>query len=529
MNQSLQARASRARNALARHGEFLLLVAFCALVYQPWAAPGLPILDFSEFLPKLAAHDSFWGSVRAVQQYLASQGRFSPVQYVYLAGAWKLFGTNAAGWHWTYFIVNAVVLFLARDILLRLGVRRTAALIALAFWAVMKPFSDGWVRPTGETLGLLFLLIGFRAALEYRTGTGWRRDAIIIALCCVAAVLSKEMLVVLIPVLWLVTRTDFGDGARFWRRWDERDTLLTAMLILAAVAALIPVAYVALHAQAGNYAARYGSEPIKLGLSLERFENMAFPGSVRLSSLKRVLADPAWRLLLVLPNLVWLGLLADGLTVRSGRKRSWVLLIGALWMMAGVLAYIPWPGHAVFYMIPFGFGVVLIAAHAMSSLLDQKRSTAVTALIFAGLLLAITSVEARDAVYQHDMRVELDESIIESIARAPGLTSVIAAVPDPAPPGGWGWARKLAEFGRVMHELPAVQSADASCRNAAEILARAPGTVIVSGLEGCGKLSPASKEVSASAPLRMWPTIFERRRLGRFAYVTVTPAAPVGK
>lgn len=518
MNGSRWSRLSPLQSAIEKHWEVILLLGLAALVYQPWNAPALPILDFSEFLPKLAAHTSSWDRFAAVARYLASQGRFFPIQYLYMALTWSAFGTEASGWHWTYFAINAAVLLLARSVLLRMGVRRSAALVSIGLWAMMQPFADGWLRPTGETLGLIFIFIGLRAALRYADASDWRRDMVIIALCAAAMIFAKEMLVALVPVIWLVTRLQRRDGVVQLAPWTERDNLLAIVLVLTVVLALVPVAYVALHAPAGNYASRYGSQRFNFALTLDRLEITLFPGRGRLSTITRIWGDPAWRLLLVLPNLVWLGLMADGLTTRLARRNLWPLAVGVLWISAGVIAYIPWPGHATFYMIPFGFGMVLIAAHSLTWIMERGKIEYRGALTLATALVLITAIEARNLVHQHDLRVRLDSAIIKSLSKYPGVTNVVAAVPEPGRPDSWGWARKLTEFGHVVNGMQKVQSGDVSCADARRILADTPGTAVVSSLEGCGMVGPG-RQIEAAVPLRLWPMVWNEQQIDRVDFI----------
>jgi hypothetical protein len=518
LNGSPGSRLSALQHAIAKHWEVILLLGLAALVYQPWNAPGLPILDFSEFLPKLAAHTSLWDRFAAVARYLASQGRFSPIQYLYMALTWSAVGTQASGWHWSYFAINAAVLLLARSVLLQLGVRRSAALVCVGLWAMMQPFADGWLRPTGETLGLIFIFIALRAALRYASAPDWRRNAIIIALCAAATIFAKEMLVALIPLIWLVTRVERRDDVVRLAPWTERDRFLAIVLAVTVVVALAPVAYVALHAPAGNYASRYGSQRFNFALTLDRLEITLFPGRGRLSTITRLWQDPAWRLLLLLPNLVWLGLIVDGLTTKLARRHLWPVGLGFLWISAGVIAYSPWPGRATFYMIPFGFGMVLIAAHALTWIVERGEIEYRGAVTLATALVLITAIEAGNFMHQHDLRVRLDSAIIKSLSKYPGVTHVVAAVPEPGRPGSWGWARELTEFGQVVNGMHPVRSSDVSCADARRILADTPGTVVLSALEGCGMFAPGT-EIDVSVPLRLWPFVWNEQRIGRVAFV----------
>ncbi len=525
MNDSRKTRLASLQSAIENHWEVILLLGLAAMVYQPWNTPALPILDFSEFLPKLAAHTSLWDRFAAVAGYLATQGRFSPIQYLYMALTWSAFGASAPGWHWTYFAINVAVLLLARSVLLRIGVRRSAALVSIGVWAMMQPFADGWLRPTGETIGLIFVFIAVRVALRYADATDWRRKAIVIALCAAATIFSKEMLVAVVPVIWLVTRLERRDGVLRLAPWAERDRFLAIVLAVTVVLALVPVTYVALHAPAGNYASRYGSGRFDFGLTLYRLEITLFPGRGRLSTITRVWQDPAWRLLLLLPNLVWLGLMVDGLSTRLARRNPWPLAIGVLWILAGIIAYIPWPGHATFYMIPFGFGMVLIAAHSLTWIAERGKMEYRGAVTLAGALVLITAIEARNLLHQHALRVRVDSAIIQSLSKYPGVTNVVAAVPEPSRPESWGWARQLTEFGQVENGMHPMRSADVSCADARKILADSAGTVVVSALEGCGMIG-SGREIDVSVPLRLWPYVWNEQRIGRVAYVaTFLPRA----
>ncbi|MBA3644545.1 MAG: hypothetical protein H0W63_00065 [Gemmatimonadaceae bacterium] len=508
------------RGYLGKNGEAFLLIALAAAVYQPWNAPGLPILDFSEFLPRLAGN-SFWSGIRSVADYLASQGRFAPLQYVLVAFDWKAFGTEAAGWHWSYFAINSAVLLLARRVLLKMGVRRSAAFVAVALWALMKPFADCWLRPTGETIGLLFALSAFGIALDYAARANPRRRALLLASCAFGMLLSKEILVVLIPAIWLAARLEKRDGAFRWAPWRRGDTELIAALTTAIVLAAIPIAYVAHHASADSYASRYGAGRISFASALERFEIAFLPGREPLSTLKRVWADPAWRLLLVLPNLIWVALIADGLASPSARRNLWPIAIGVLWLFSGIVAYLPWPGHSAFYMVPFGFGMVIIAACASSWLFERSESAGWTGIATAALLVGLTAIEARNAVRRHDLRVRLDSSIIASVSRAATANEIVAAVPEPpANAASWGWAKRLAEFGRAAKKLPVLRSRDISCAAVDSARAANPRIIAVSEQEGCGIVVPQSETIRVSTFERRWPWLLKVQPFYRTGYIS---------
>jgi hypothetical protein len=169
-------------------------------------------------------------------------------------------------------------------------------------------------------------------------------------------------------------------------------------------------------------------------------------------------------------------------------------------------------------MIPFGFGMVLIAAHSLTWIAERGKILYRGAVALAAALVLITATDARNLVYQHDLRVRLDSAIIKSLSRHRGVTIVLAAVPEPGGSESWGWARKLTEFGQVVNGMHQMPSADVSCADARRILAETPGTAVVSALEGCGMIGRGT-EIEESVPFRLWPNLLTEQRIGRAAFI----------
>lgn len=510
--------------------EVLLLIGLAAAVYQPWAAVALPILDFSEFLPRLASHTSPFAQFAAVTQYLATQGRFCLLQYTHVVIAWNLFGMWAPGWHWTYFALNAAVIVLGWRLLTELGVGRAAAFGALAIWTFAPPVAEGWVRPTGEPIGLIFLIAALRLAHNYVDAQDWRRRAILIAACCIGVIAAKEMLVVTLPVVWLMTRLRIADGKWTWAKWSRRDAFVAAYPAVAIIIALAPVVYVAMSAPPGNYAARYGSEAPTFADFIARLKVAALPSRAGLPSAHRFLSDPAWQAWLAFPNILWLTLVVCGsiaaFVTRSRKGAMWPLAIGIAWATIGALAYMPWPGLATFYMLPFAFGVAFVTAHAFNAL-GRFRLIRIVAALAMIEIIAVSAVEARDIVHEHELRVMTDADLIATIAHDGRREPIFAAVPNPAPVGSYGWAKKLAEYARVRGDLAPQSARDVSCAEGRKLLQSGAPLVVVTGAEGCGLLVPGSVVVSEIAPRRRWPWIIEPRANRRIAFVARVPEPQV--
>lgn len=513
------------RARIAAHWEAVLLLALAAAVYQPWSAVALPILDFSEFLPQLTAAETPFSQYGAVARYMESQGRFCPLLYAHVVVAWNAFGLWAPGWHWTYFALLAAVLATGRSLLLELGLRRSAVFAALALWTIAPPVAAGAVRLTGELTGLLFFIAALRLAHGYPDATDWRRRAVMIAGCIAGMIASKEMLAVLIPAAWLMTRVAHRGGKWAWSGWSRRDAVATAWSTCAAAITLAPVALVASAAPAGNYASRYGTVNIDLSAVIQRLETAVLPSRAGLPGAAQLANDPGWQSWLALPNLLWMTVVAVGFIAMIQRGRTeggirWPILIAALWTGSGVIAYLPWPSDAMFYMLPFAFGIALAIAHVMHVLLGSRllRVPAVAAVL---AVATIGVVEARDVVNEHELRVASDAKILSTIAYRGRTLPLVAAVPDPMPPGAFGWGRKLADYGRVSGDVAPLYARDITCSEGRRMLKNAEKVVVVSGSNGCGPLAPGSLMLSQTVPRRRWPWLFDGRTNRRIAFVAI--------
>jgi hypothetical protein len=210
----------------------------------------------------------------------------------------------------------------------------------------------------------------------------------------------------------------------------------------------------------GNYAGRYGSEAPTFADFIARLKVAALPSRAGLPSAQRLTNDPAWQAWLAFPIILWLVLVVCGAIAafarRAGKSAAWPLAIGVLWATIGALAYMPWPGLATFYMLPFAFGVAFVTAHAFNSL-NRFRLIRIVAALAMIELITVSAVEARDIVHEHELRVMTDADLISTIAHDGRHEPLFAAVPDPAPVGSYGWAKKLAEYANSKQPIPWVR------------------------------------------------------------------------
>jgi hypothetical protein len=488
--------------------EVVLLVVIASAVYQPWNIPYLPLTDFGIFLVERGTSHSLWSQFAGISGYYIGEGRLLLFEYIHMTLASAAFGLWAPGWHWTYFVLMSAVLVLARSFLLMSGANRTATFIALAIFATMGPVAEGWIKPTGEPIALIFFLLALRLALNYCEAGDWKRRAFLIGACAVGIVFAKELLIVLLPAGWLVSRLRLVDRKWEWAAWSERDTFLLKVVISFVVVAMIPVAYVFAHAPKDSYASQYGhAQPWKI--TLERIETVLIPASPRLRRLINLIVDPGFTLLLTLPSLLWIRLFAGGVATGPRRRIMWPVIVSLVWVTLGVAAYFPWPTRAGYYMLPFALGTMFAAAYAFTLLLERSKSARWACIGVSAILIVNTSLEARTILNQHQQRAHLNADLIDTIARMGGASHLIGATLTPTPQRG-GWASHLKGFGSFANGMKVGDARDMLCDDAKKELATTPGVIVVSAAGACGKLAPDAIPISVTVSSWQWPRLWEK-------------------
>ncbi|HEX6575999.1 MAG TPA: hypothetical protein VF042_13610, partial [Gemmatimonadaceae bacterium] len=425
----------------------------------------------------------------------------------------------------TDFILNCAVLVLAWKFLSRIGINRLTAFVVLGLWSLMRPTAELWYRPAGEAIALIFFIIALGEALNYSESEDWKRRAAIIAACAAGIILSKEMLVVLLPAGWLFSRLKFENG--MWSRapWSSRDRYLLLVVAGVVVALGIPIAYVASHAHTASYAGQYGVSSIGWSSLLDRMELTLIPAVPRLHWLGGLISDPAWTLLRVLPNVAWIALVTGcGIAARK-RTLGWPAVIGLVWALAGVLAYLPWPGQGAFYMMPFAIGTMFLAAHAMNGTLAHKNKNRRPVFLVSAALILIASVEARSTINQHRLRASLNAKVIETIAKHGNTGVLVAAVPEPLG-GTGGWANHLRGFGGVENRIAVSEWRDVKCDDAQNVLDTVPGAVVVSMAGGCNRIDDQAIAVKDSTSRFVWPYIWKPVKSQGMMFVAYRETSP---
>ncbi|MGH9419937.1 MAG: hypothetical protein ACRD3J_08190, partial [Thermoanaerobaculia bacterium] len=319
---------------------------------------------------------------------------------------------------------------------------------------------------------------------------------------------------------WLVSRLRFREGTWTWAAWAKRDTILLLSVGAAVVATMGPVAYIAMHARAASYAGQYGISSHRIDTLLHRLEIVMVPTTPRLHLLSGLFSDPAWTVIRVLPNLLWAAMIVVSVVAARHRGIGWPLVVGSVWIAAGLVAYFPWPGMGEFYMMPFALGTMFIAANALNEFVAPGNHNRRSILAVSTLLILVAVVEARSMIGQNRLRAQLNSDVIETIAQHGGAEQLIAAVPAPDP-GTGGWANHLRGFGQASNGIHIPRWRDLTCADAKRELAVTPGTVVVSADGGCSEVAPGAVILVESVPRSTWPYLWRSIKSEGRMYVSL--------
>ena len=148
---------------------------------------------------------SLHGGDRVIQQ--------RPIQVLYLAGLYRLFGLNPAGYHWVngcVFVANAMLFYL---VLRRLQLPRLVALAAPVVYSLLPNYSSdrfwpaAFQAPVSITFFLLSLYCLLSAQLSSRRRAAWLMGCGLAVICSILAYEVTLPLILLIPlVAWFVGR-----------------------------------------------------------------------------------------------------------------------------------------------------------------------------------------------------------------------------------------------------------------------------------------------------------------------------------
>jgi hypothetical protein len=401
-------------------------------LYQPWRPIPFDITDFSEFLPLLrrASIGARWSGFL---HYYASQGRWNVLAYAAIIAKWSVFGMDTAGWALSRFAEMWLIIVLVYVVLRRFGADAWGAAAGAALLTVATPAVQAWLRLTmGEPLGLALLMLALLAATHYRGSLHWRRDAILIALLVALALLAKEMLVVFVPFVLVISTCLAAPGRLESPNLDRRTICLVGCVAIATIAVLAPVAVVALHAPPGNYASQYGGwkmDPDQLALN---FATVLLP-------VTQSRPDDSVSLFTTPANALFLLTLAVGGWLIYSRRTTHHFARGRVAVWAGlalslpvlvVIAYGPWSYFQEFYGLPYVLGPAMLLAGAVTAAAQSARRLAPALRIACAGILLLGAVRALPAAQKSIARRTVQGDLAGYLAATAGHRPVLVMKAD---------------------------------------------------------------------------------------------------
>lgn len=474
-----------------------LLAGLAFVLYEPMRHRPFEILDFSEFLPLLKAHDSWIERFLALAQYYVhDQGRTNILPYAAIALKWELFGSNVVAWQVARFLQMLVIAAAAYGLCRRLGAGRAGSGWASALLITGGSASDAWLRLTmGEPLGLMFLLGSLELAVRYQDTPSWHRRANGIALLLGAMVLCKETLAATIPCVLSIAACRHKDGTYEWPGWSLRTTGLAIRILVVMGALGVTIALVATTASREAFASQYGRLSPSIPSSLITFFLFLLPSRFGL--------DPAG---VSLPaNLAFLALLVGGwwLRLRSRDSGSGTpILMGGLLLvpLAGAVVYAPWPVRELFYGLPFMIAPILLLALAITSLEQRARAVGASAQVLCAGILVLTSLQAHHLSQFRTARQEVNYDLMTILSSLRDQDSAFVALQSTFPEAWRGPGPALMRYGRAISPggtMPVV--VNARCEEIPTILAADRTTTaraVVSYSNTCGPLPRPTRRIS---------------------------------
>jgi hypothetical protein len=487
-------RISRGELALA-----LGAVVVALLLYRPWSPRPFDTVDFSEFLHILSGEPGPWARLRGmVQYYVGEHGRLNVVSYAALVVKWELFGDHALWWRWARVVEMLAICVGIYTLFRRLDTSRTGAAAGASLFLVSRLSGEGWIRLTmGEPLGLALMLGAMLLACRWREDPSTRRGAWIAALV-VLAILTKESLVGLAPMVWLIGLLRGPDG-RLSLAVPRPD--LVRLSLWVGVPALVTfgaAAVTILGARGEGFGTLYSASNLSFGTFLE--------GAQRPWQIHGARSAPAsW----ALPGNTLLLILTLAGAVAAFRRQGpdrqhlfWVAGAAVGMAVAFSALYLPWPFESLYYAMPFLLGPALLFAVAMTAIERGPAWGVRTARIVWVLMLLATLTSTERATHGAIAVERVNGDLVTAIAAHHDADSILVGRLS-RPHYAWvGTAPRLRRYilaTGLADTMPPM--ADRLCEDVAELVRqRPPRVAIVSYLHWCGTLPEPIQQFIATDP-----------------------------
>lgn len=493
-------------------GALLLGVVAACAIYVPWARTPFDIIDFSEFLPFLTGHDSFSARLGDFMTYYASQGRANIVSYLFIVWKWALFGDSEPGWQLARFVQMVCIVAGVYLLLRRLESSRLGAAAGAALFIAARTASPAWMRLTmGEPLGLMLLIAAALIATRYQETPHWRASGLIIALLVAATLLTKEMLIAVVPFVLILAWT--------WRQsadsdnsiYSQRNRYVALLTVVATIAAGILVVAVAMRAQAGSYASDYSR-------GLLSTDHFMYNLGVILLPTARSHADGLPVMLqignVILFAILCLGALATRRLPLHARRWGQLALGGFALAVTGAAIYLPWPYFQEFYGLPFLVGPALLLALSITAIQRAHPSFRVSVALAAACLIALAQGALSAA---HDARRSIGErklnlALVNALGANSSVDSVVVALRR-LPSQAWqGRGPTLGRYAKALYpDKPFPTISDAACRATLPMITNGPGNaLLVSYSDQCGQFPVSTRSLRYYYRYIDWPNVSVR-------------------
>ena len=474
----------------------LLLAVLALVLYRPWVDRPFDTLDFSEFLPLLTGPHSFGGRLAALTHYYVGEhARLNVLSYAGLAAKWTLLGASPVLWQWARMGEMAVLTAGVYLLFRRLALRPLPALAGASLFVFTRLVSEGWTRMTmGEPLGLICALGALLLATTWRTGSRPILRAAAAGLLMACAVLAKEMLIGVLPLVWLIgtarradgrlARPDLSGDAKRWIFWSA----------VPAFAAFGLALVIALGGGSGGFTNLYGQAPTGLQVFFSLASRPWIIQGVR----------PGFGALTLPGNAFFALVLVGGLWLVS-RRAEWRdhlrwSLAGAVGLsFAFAILYLPWPYTYLYYGIPFHLGPALLFGLAIQAISDEGRRGPLVACLGWGAVVATTApATAQNAAMLIAMQ-QVNGDLVATIGQVRYADRLVMARVSPAPQPWMGSAATLRRYAMATGAPATFPAAtqDLGCPESVALLQQRLGrTVFVSFLGNCGGLGNASAHLA---------------------------------
>ena len=468
-------------------------------IYSPWVSVPFPVVDYSEFLNRLRAGDSFWQSFVNVTEFYRSHGRSSYLANLQLAITWRLAGEHPVLWNVMTFAFMAMAITAAWTLFLKLGNSQAAAGLAALLMVVAMPAVHAWLRPISEPLALIILCSALIVALTYQQTRRWTRQAVLLLGLFLCLGLAKDLLTPLVAVP-LAVACCWDDGFRKPAA-TPRNLVVTAGA--AGVVLLLGILIVTSVARAAPdaYARSYSTDSISVGGFIHKLWINFLPYTrgydPRPIGAGRVIA-----------NALFVGIIVMAIVVAARDAMAWRrmrrALAGALALgILGALIYAPLRWFTPFYALPFFLGSALLFARALSTLDEARPLTRRLARGAAILVVLIGAAAAFNIARRETAFRRIHGQLTEAMIGTKPLDSVIVTTATTD-------ARQQADEAGFIRHHALVRGHDAPptravpCASAARV--RTGGVMLVNYPDLCGKLPyPATRLAQPYLVLTPWP------------------------